>query len=208
MASLRSASCLAAVVFMLVVPTVPTVAAEPDTGPNAGPVGCPYKVTAPPAVDASEVPEAGDPPMPLPVPATPVGGEALSGCGVIAAPGTPPVPGDISAEAWLVADLDSGAVLAARDPHGRHRPASVIKVLTAMAAINGLNLNKPVAGTVEDAHVEGTKVGVEPGGTYTVNQLLHGLLMDSGNDAANALATQLGGIPAALEKINTLAAKL
>jgi D-alanyl-D-alanine carboxypeptidase (penicillin-binding protein 5/6) len=189
-------------------PTVPTVAAEPNAGSSAGPGLCPYQVTTPPAADASEVPQAGDPPAPLPVPATPVGGEALSGCGVVAAPGTPPVPDDISAEAWLVADLDSGAVLAARDPHGRHRPASLIKVLVAMAAINELDLNTTVPGTAEDAHVEGTKVGVDADGSYTVNQLLHGLLMDSGNDAANALATQLGGMPAAVEKINTLAAEL
>lgn len=186
----------------------PTALAEPNAGPNAGPVACPYKVTTPPAVDASEVPHAGDPPAPLAVPATPVGGPALGGCGIVAAPGTPPVPDDISAEAWLVADLDSGAVIAARDPHGRHRPASVIKVLTAMAAINELNLNRTVAGTPEDAAVEGTKVGVAPGGVYTVNQLLHGLMMGSGNDAANALATLLGGGPMALGKINALAAKL
>jgi len=51
------------------------------------------------------------------------------------------VPGDISAEAWLVADLDTGAVIAARDPHGRHRPASIIKVLVAMANITAFNLN-------------------------------------------------------------------
>jgi len=142
------------------------------------------------------------------VPAAPVGGNTLGGCGVIAAPDTPPVPGDVSAEAWLVADLDSGAVLAAKDPHGRHRPASVIKVLVAMASLNELSLNKTVAGTPEDAAAEGTKVGVAPGGTYTVNQLLHGLLMHSGNDAAHALAMQLGGMPVALEKINTLARKL
>lgn len=43
---------------------------------------------------------------------------------------------------------------------------------------------------------------------YTVNQLLHGLLMHSGNDAAHALAMQLGGMQTALEKINVLAAKL
>ncbi|MEZ0362261.1 D-alanyl-D-alanine carboxypeptidase family protein [Mycobacterium sp. pUA109] len=208
MASLRSASCLAAAVFLLAMPAMPTAVAEPNAGPNAGLDTCPYKVATPPAVDASEVPTAGDPPVPLPVPATPVGGDALGGCGIIAAPDTPPVPGDISAEAWLVADLDTGAVIAARDPHGRHRPASVIKVLVAMAAINELNLNKPVPGTAEDAHVEGTKVGVDVGGTYTVNQLLHGLLMHSGNDAAYALATQLGGMPLTLQKINTLAAKL
>ena len=126
----------------------------------------------------------------------------------MAAPGTPPLPNDISAEAWLVADLDSGDVIAAKDPHGRHRPASVIKVLVAMAAINELSLNKTVAGTAEDAAAEGTKVGVGPGGTYTVNQLLHGLLMHSGNDAAHALAMQLGGMPTAMQKLNGLAAKL
>jgi D-alanyl-D-alanine carboxypeptidase (penicillin-binding protein 5/6) len=165
-------------------------------------------MSTPPAVDSSEVPQAGDPPLPLPVPASPVGGDALSSCGVVAAANTPQVPGDISAEAWMVADLDSGAIIATRDPHGRHRPASVIKVLVAMASINELNLNKTVNGTPEDAAAEGTKVGVAPGGTYTVNQLLHGLLMHSGNDAAHSLAIQLGGMQVALEKINMLAAKL
>jgi serine-type D-Ala-D-Ala carboxypeptidase (penicillin-binding protein 5/6) len=192
---------------MLAAPTllgVPAASAEP----NAAHDTCPYKVSTPPAVDSSEVPQAGDPPLPLQVPASPIGGDALGGCGVVAAANTPPVPGDISAEAWVVADLDSGAIIAARDPHGRHRPASVIKVLVAMASISELNLNKTVNGTPEDAAAEGTKVGVAPGGTYTVNQLLHGLLMHSGNDAAHSLAMQLGGMQVALEKINMLAAKL
>lgn len=177
--------------------------------PNAAQDPCPYKTTTPPAVDASEVPKPGeDPPAPLPVPAKPLGGEALSGCGVITAPDTPPLPGDVSAEAWLVADLATGDVIAAKDPHGRHRPASVIKVLTALAAIKELPLNRLVAGTPEDAAAEGTKVGVAPGGFYTVNDLLHGLLMHSGNDAAHALAVQLGGMDTALRKINVLAGKL
>ena len=186
---------------------IPAALAEPAVA-GAGHDACPYKVATPPAVDSSEVPQAGDPPLPLPVPASPIGGNALGGCGVVAAPETPPVPGDISAEAWVVADLDSGAIIAARDPHGRHRPASVIKVLVAMASLNELNLNRTVDGTPEDAGAEGTRVGVAPGGTYTVNQLLHGLLMHSGNDAAHALAMQLGGMQLAMEKINMLAGKL
>ncbi|MEY8017882.1 D-alanyl-D-alanine carboxypeptidase family protein [Mycobacterium servetii] len=209
MTFLRSASCLVAAVFMTAAPAAlgaPAASAEPV--PNAGPADCPYKVSTPPAVDSSEVPEAGDPPMPLAVPPKPVGGEALGSCGVVVAPDTPLLPTDVSADAWLVADLDSGAVIAAKDPHARHRPASVIKVLVAMASINALNENKVVPGTAEDAAVEGTKVGVAEGGMYTVNQLLHGLLMHSGNDAAHALAMQLGGMQQALEKINVLAAKL
>ncbi len=187
---------------------LPTASAEPNAETNGGAGSCPYKVSTPPAVDSSEVPRAGEPPLPLAVPPTPVGGNALGGCGIIAAPDTPPVPGDVSADAWLVADLDSGAIVAARDPHGRHRPASIIKVLVAMASINALSLNTSVAGTDDDAAAEGTKVGVNAGGIYTINQLLHGLLMHSGNDAAYALAMQLGGMQTALEKINVLAAKL
>jgi D-alanyl-D-alanine carboxypeptidase (penicillin-binding protein 5/6) len=196
---------------MVAAPTVlgmPIAVAEPNVAAGPGHDPCPYKVSTPPAVDSSEVPQAGEPPLPLVVPPSPIGGNALGSCGVVTAANTPPVPGDVSAEAWVVADLDSGAIIAARDPHGRHRPASVIKVLVAMASLRELNLNKTVDGTPEDAGAEGTKVGVAPGGTYTVNQLLHGLLMHSGNDAAHALAMRLGGMQVALEKINMLAAKL
>lgn len=198
---IRHAAALAAALLMLSSPAL----AHAEPAPDA----CPYRVTTPPAVDASEVPKPGDPtPAPLAVPAKPVGGDALGGCGIVAAPDTPPVPGDVSAEAWLVADMDTGDVIAARDPHGRHRPASVIKVLTALASLQELNLNKQVPGTQDDANAEGTKVGVGPGGFYTVNDLLHGLMMHSGNDAAHALAMQLGGWDTALGKLNTLASKL
>lgn len=185
---------------------VPVASAEPVASPDTA--SCPYQLATPPAVDESEVPVAGDPPLPLPVPAKPAGGDGLSGCGVVVAPNTPPLPDDISAEAWLVADLDTGDVIAAKDPHGRHRPASIIKVLVAMQAINEVGVGKVVTGTADDGNAEGTRVGVNEGGTYTVYQLLHGLLMHSGNDAAHALAMQLGGMDVALDKINTLARKL
>lgn len=198
---LRRATCLSAVLGTLVAPALIAM-------PAAFADECMVRETTPPAVDASEVPTAGPAPGPIPVPATPVGGELLGSCGLITAPNTPPVPTDISAEAWLVADLDSGDIIAAKDPHGRHRPASVIKVLVAMAAIDELNLNKVVPGTVDDAAAEGTQVGVGEGGQYSINQLLHGLLMHSGNDAAHALAMQLGGMPMTLDKLNTLASRL
>ncbi|WP_319456422.1 MULTISPECIES: D-alanyl-D-alanine carboxypeptidase family protein [unclassified Mycobacterium] len=207
-ASRRLASLAAAAAF-LTAPAfvgIPVATADPEAAPDAN--TCPYRVVTPPAVDSSEVPEAGDPPLPMPVPASPMGGDALSGCGIITAPGTPPVPGDVSAEAWVVADLDTGDVIAAKDPHGRHRPASVIKVLVAMQAIKELPIHKVVAGTQDDANAEGTKVGVGENGFYSINDLLHGLLMHSGNDAAHALAMQLGGMDTTLTKINQLADKL
>ncbi|MCV7279245.1 D-alanyl-D-alanine carboxypeptidase [Mycolicibacterium flavescens] len=203
--SCRRGAALVAALFVMAGPAV--ASAQPPAAPEA--TACPYREVTPPAVDASEEPKPGEaPPAPLPVPAKPMGGDALSGCGVITAPGTPPVPGDVSAEAWLVADLDSGDVIAAKDPHGRHRPASIIKVLTAMQAIKELPIHKVVPGTADDAAQEGTKVGVGEGGHYSVNDLLHGLLMYSGNDAAFALARQLGGWDATLTKLNDLARKL
>src|SRR6478609_6567142 len=207
-ASRRLAS-LAAAAALLTAPAfvgMPVAAADPQAAPEAN--TCPYRVTTPPAVDSSEVPTAGDPPQPLPVPASPLGGDALSGCGIITAPGTPPLPNDVSADAWLVADLDTGDIIAAKDPHGRHRPASIIKVLVAMQAIKELPIHKVVAGTAEDSAQEGTKVGVGENGWYSINDLLHGLLMYSGNDAAHALAAQLGGMDTAVDKLNTLANKL
>ncbi len=198
----QRATALAAALFLMACP------AMANAEPNATSDACPYQVSTPPAVDSSEVPTAGDPPQPLAVPSDPVGGDALGGCGVITAPGTPPVPGDISAEAWLVADLDSGDVIAAKDPHGRHRPASIIKVLVATEALRDLPIHKVVAGTPDDAAAEGTKVGIGDGGHYSIRDILHGLLMHSGNDAAHALAMQMGGMDATLTKLNDLASKL
>ncbi len=201
---IRRATALAAALFLMTSPALAN--AEPNAAPDNA--ACPFKVSTPPAVDSSEVPTAGDPPQPLAVPDKPVGGDALSGCGVISAPGTPPVPNDISADAWVVADLDSGDVIAAKDPHGRHRPASIIKVLVATQALRDLPIHKVVAGTAEDAAAEGTKVGIGEGGHYSIGDILHGLLMHSGNDAAHALAMQLGGMDATVAKINDLASKL
>ena len=205
MATLRNFCVRASALVMAgMLVMAPGAAADPAVDPNI----CPYRETTPPAVDLSEVPEFGDPPAPLPVPAKPMGGDALSGCGIITAPGTPPVPEEVSAEACLVADLDTGDVIAARDPHGRHRPASVIKVATAAQALRDLPLHKVVPGTADDAAQEGTKVGVGEGGFYSINDLLHGLLMYSGNDAAHALAMQMGGMQTTLNKLNVLAGQL
>ena len=205
-ATLRRLTCAVTAALML---AGPALVSAPLAGAEPAPDPCPYRTTTPPAVDASEVPKPGDPtPGALPVPATPLGGEALGGCGIVTAAGTGPVPEDVSAEAWLVADLDTGEVIAAKDPHGRHRPASIIKVLVAMQAIQELPINRIVNGTEGDEHAEGSRVGVKNGERYTINDLLHGLLMVSGNDAAHALAMQLGGMDTALQKVNTLARKL
>ena len=129
-------------------------------------------------------------------------------CGLVLPVNAPLPPAGISAASWLVADADSGEVLAARSPHARHRPASTIKLLTALLAAQQLPLNRVVVATQDDADQEGSKAGLGPGGRYTVRQLLTGLLLVSGNDTAHALARQLGGVTETVEKMNELAAGL
>ncbi|GLZ42476.1 D-alanyl-D-alanine carboxypeptidase [Actinokineospora sp. NBRC 105648] len=184
-----------------------TTAGQPPTQNSAQ---CQNHDRPPPPVDTSEEPKPGQPsPQALPVPDEPVGGTRMGECGVIAPAGAKAViAGEVISASWVIADLDTGAVLAAKDPHARERPASLIKTLLAIAVIRELRMDEAVTGTQEDADQEGTKVGVGPGGQYTVRQLLFALVMRSGNDAAHALARQLGGVPAALDKMNALAKEL
>jgi D-alanyl-D-alanine carboxypeptidase (penicillin-binding protein 5/6) len=121
--------------------------------------------------------------------------------------GSVPIP-DGPAQTWIVADLDSGQVLAARDPDVIHPPASTIKVLLALVALDELNLNSTVVADVADTEVECNCVGIKPFRSYTARQLLDGLLLVSGNDAANTLAQMLGGPDAAVAKMNAKAASL
>jgi D-alanyl-D-alanine carboxypeptidase (penicillin-binding protein 5/6) len=126
-------------------------------------------------------------------------------CADILPPGAPPLPAGETSASWIVADLDSGEVLAAHDPHARHRPASTLKVLTSLVVLRKLDLNTVVDGTSADEAIDGSRVGMGPGGRYTVRQLLTGLILNSGNDAANALARQLGGVPATLTAMTDMA---
>jgi D-alanyl-D-alanine carboxypeptidase (penicillin-binding protein 5/6) len=121
--------------------------------------------------------------------------------------GSVPIP-DGPAQTWILADLDSGQVLAGRDQDVAHPPASTIKVLLALVALDQLSLDSTVVADVADTQVECNCAGVKPGRTYTARQLLDGLLLVSGNDAANTLAHMLGGPEVAVGKMNAKAASL
>ena len=107
-----------------------------------------------------------------------------------------------------MADAGTGDVLAARDPHGRDYPASTLKTLTLLTLEPVLDPAQVVVGTVEDENVEGSRVGLVAGGQYPVGLLFQALMMQSGNDAANALARSAGGIDATVEAMNETAAGL
>jgi len=182
---------------------------ETTTGQTDATQGaCENRQLPPAPIDTSEEPLPGSPsPEPLPVPEDPIGGPRMGECGIVQPDGSAPPPA-VTAATWVISDLDSGEVLAAKDPHARERPASLIKVLLAIVVIRELSPETVVTGTQEDANQEGSKVGVGPGGQYTVDQLLHALIMRSGNDAAFALARTLGGPDVALEKMNALAKEM
>lgn len=196
------ATCGAALAVLLVVPA--TAAAAPQAPPP-----CPYATAPGPPVDSSEVPRPGQsPPRPLPVPAQPVGGPAMGWCGVVVhrdAP-APPAVGVVS---YVVADLDTGAVLAAKDAHARLRPASLMKSLTGLLVARDLPMDDVIVGTQDDADQEGTRVGIGPGGRYTVREVLEAMMMASGNDAAHALAVKhSGSVGAMVAAMNRTAADM
>src|ERR1700761_1435700 len=121
--------------------------------------------------------------------------------------GSIPIP-DGPAQTWIVADLDSGQVLAGRDQNVAPPPASTIKTLLAQVVLDSVSLDSTVVADVADTEVECNCVGIKPGRTYTARQLLDGLLLVSGNDAANTLAQLLGGPDATVAKMNAKAASL
>jgi D-alanyl-D-alanine carboxypeptidase (penicillin-binding protein 5/6) len=113
-----------------------------------------------------------------------------------------PTQPEVDAEAWLIANLDTGEILAARNASERRAPASTIKTLLALVALDQLPLNSTIVANKASVDVECSCAGVKPGRPYTALQLLAGALLVSGNDAANTLADMLGGPQAAVAKMN------
>jgi D-alanyl-D-alanine carboxypeptidase (penicillin-binding protein 5/6) len=136
-----------------------------------------------------------------------VGGPRLGGKGVIVGAGAPAAP-KIGAASYLIADADTGDVLAARDPHGHYLPASSIKTLTALALVPKLNPNTLVRPTQATCDVEGTKVGMTPKMQYKVSDMFYALMMMSANDAALGLAQANGGLKKTLADMNAEARRI
>jgi len=140
-----------------------------------------------------------------------IGGAQLSGRGVIVSyPSSGSVPRlpDVKASAFVIADADTGQVLAARDPHGWYRPASTLKVLTAISLIPLLNPNATVVATKQATSVSPTVVGLIPGHAYKISDLFTALLTISANDAAVALAQAAGSFGKGMAVINAEARHL
>lgn len=136
-----------------------------------------------------------------------VGGARLGGPGVVVDPGLPPLPAT-TATSFIVADADSGDVLAALNAHQRLAPASTLKTLTALTLIPRLQPSQPVTAQRDAPNVDGTKAGIVAGTTYKVSDLFTAMLTMSANDAAVSLADAFGGLGPTLAAMNAEAAYL
>jgi D-alanyl-D-alanine carboxypeptidase (penicillin-binding protein 5/6) len=187
------APVLAAAIAAVLVTAVPPAPASAAPGPPAAPAAA----AAPAPCPRLPAPKVTRPPRPVPPPAVPadrvVGGPALDTAGLVAPAGAPAPPA-VTATSWLVADLDTGAVLGACGPHEYGTPASVQKLLLAATVMPKLDPKQVVTVTPDDLRITpgSSAVGLLAGGRYPVSTIWLGLLLNSGNEAANVLA-RLGG---------------
>jgi D-alanyl-D-alanine carboxypeptidase (penicillin-binding protein 5/6) len=139
-----------------------------------------------------------------------VGGPQLASHGIIAnypsrnAIRLPRVP----ASAYVIADADTGQILAAKDPHGLFPPASTLKLLTAITMIPRLDPAAMVVATRRAASVVPNVVGLIPGRKYKVADLFRALLLISANDAAVSLIQASGSFDRGIALMNAQAHQL
>jgi D-alanyl-D-alanine carboxypeptidase (penicillin-binding protein 5/6) len=131
----------------------------------------------------------------------------LVGAPAPAAPSKPPA--DLPASSWLLVDEASGDVLAERDADEVQPIASATKLMTAFVALRELSPNDEVTAPDYAAGAAESLMGLEAGEVASVRDLLYGLLVASGNDAATALAIRVSGsVPDFVAAMNAAAARL
>ena len=134
----------------------------------------------------------------------------LASCAAVAVPNPPAM----DARAWLLFDATSGQSIASRNADDRIEPASLTKLMTAYLTFQALKdktlaLNQAIRVSEHAWRARGSRMFIEPRVPVTVEQLLHGLIVQSGNDACIALAEAISGTEAAfVERMNREAQRL
>ncbi|WP_405715998.1 MULTISPECIES: D-alanyl-D-alanine carboxypeptidase family protein [unclassified Streptomyces] len=143
-----------------------------------------------------------------------VGGELLGRAGtqVKLGPDAPVLPKGLTGRSWIVADAESGQVLASHNSHWRLPPASTLKMLFADTVMPALQ-PKTQEYTVKDEDLadlgEGSSlVGIKENLTYTVHDLWLGVFLRSGNDAVHVLSAMYGGVPKTVDAMQAHAEEL
>ena len=139
----------------------------------------------------------------------PIGGSLMGSRGTVVdySGGATKLP-KVMATSWVIADADTGEVLAAKAPHLRHRPASTLKTLTAVTLLPLLSKSATYFPTDNDVNVEGSRAGLVPQAPYTIDQIFYAMFLPSGNDAATSLAHAAGSVKGTIALMNAKAQKL
>jgi serine-type D-Ala-D-Ala carboxypeptidase (penicillin-binding protein 5/6) len=111
---------------------------------------------------------------------------------------TVPAPPAVAAKSFLLVDFNSQQPLAALNEHERFEPASLTKLMTAYLTFTALKENKlkpdqAVSVSKRAWRAEGSRMFIEPRKPVTVDELIHGMVVQSGNDASIALAESIAG---------------
>ncbi|MBC7269240.1 MAG: D-alanyl-D-alanine carboxypeptidase [Streptomyces sp.] len=142
-----------------------------------------------------------------------VGGERLGrpGTQVDLASGVPVLPKNLSARSWIVADAESGDILAAHNAHWRLAPASTLKMLfadTLLPKWPRTTEHKVAPSDLAGIGSGSSMVGIKEDETYTVHDLWLGVFLRSGNDAVHVLSAMNGGVENTVEEMNEHAEEL
>lgn len=116
---------------------------------------------------------------------------------------------EVSSHSACVIDIDTGRILAAKNENEKSEPASITKIMTALIALENADIKKVVTIPGAAAGVEGSSIYIKAGEKYSLEDLLYGLMLRSGNDAATAIAIDVAGsVDAFVEKMNQKAQEL
>lgn len=163
---------------------------------------CALLACASPAVADPDKTKKPEPPAEM----SAVGGERLAKAGtqVSLGQGAPKTPGGLTARSWIVADAESGDVLAAHNAHWELAPASTLKMLFADTVLPKLDKDEEHKVTLEElAKVEpgSSLVGIKEDHTYTVHDMWLGVFLASGNDAVHVLSEMNGGVSKTVDEM-------
>nr|WP_239074620.1 serine hydrolase [Streptomyces sp. SID10853] len=167
-------------------------------------------VSLPALVLASLSPVARADSRPGPQPAADNGQSALYRSGVQVAAGAPKPPA-ATALSWMVTDVGTGRVLAARDAHRPLPPASTLKTLFALTVLPKFppqEVHRAALTDLTGLQPGSSLVGMKEGTRYTVADLWRGVFLASGNDAVHTLAMMNGGVPATVKDMQAAARRL
>nr|WP_242697739.1 D-alanyl-D-alanine carboxypeptidase family protein [Bordetella holmesii] len=147
-----------------------------------------------PVMAQQQTPAAVSPAASMSAPATAAVADSVVAVGDLASVPAPTV----AARAWITVDVNSGQVLAASNPDQKVEPASLTKIMTAYVVFNALDekrltLERQVPVSEHAWRTGGSRMFIEPRKPVTADELIQGMIVQSGNDASVALAEAVGG---------------